>query len=212
MAKIGILGSGMVAQILGNGFLKHGHSVVFGTRDPETKRADLKKAVPEANVLSFAQAASQAEIVVMAIFGEHVESAVKAAGPENLAGKLVLDTSNPLSFGPNGAHKPASITDSCLQTIQRAAPKAHLVKAWNCVPGPLMVNPNFAGGPGDQFICGNDAGAKKKAAEILKQFGWNAIDVGDASVAPYVEGMGLTVINYGAKANDWNWGLKLLRK
>jgi predicted dinucleotide-binding enzyme len=198
--RIGILGSGGVAQTLGSGFLAKGHEVTIGTRDPKATLAKSApdamgtpplsgwaKANPKAKVATMAEAAKNAEVVVFAIHGANVEEAVKAAGAQNLAGKLVLDTTNPLDFGANGAHKPASIPDSCMQVAQRAAPKAKFVKAWNCTPGHLMVNPKQ--GPGDQFICGDDAKAKEQAAKILKEFGWNVRD-------------------WAAKTNDWGWIIK----
>jgi predicted dinucleotide-binding enzyme len=217
--RIGIIGSSQVGQTLASGFLAKGHDVVVGARDPKAALASGKpdamgkpplsawaKANPKAKVATMAEAAKHGEVLVFCVHGANVEEAVKQAGPANLAGKLVLDTTNPLEFGPNGAHKPASIKDSCLQVAQRAAPKAHFVKAWNCTPGHLMVNPKQ--GPGDQFICGDDTKAKEQAAKLLKEFGWNVRDVGDASMAPYVEGMALTVINWAAKANDWGWIVK----
>lgn len=219
--RVGIIGSGDVGRILAAGFAAKGHEVVIGARDPKASLAESKPgrmgqpplsqwatANPKVRVSSFADAARHGEALVMAIHGEHIAEAVRIAGPDNLAGKLVLDTSNPLAFGPKGAHKPANIPDSCLQVAQRAAPKAHLVKAWNCTPGHSMVDPKQPGG-GDQFICGDDANAKEQATRILKEFGWGVCDVGDSSMGPYVEGMGLAVINWAAKANDWTWVVKL---
>lgn len=219
--RVGILGSGGVAQNLGAGFLAKGHDVVLGTRDPQATLAKTQpdrngtppvsswlKAHPKAKVVSMAEAAKQAEVVVFAIHGANVAEAVRHSGPDNLAGKLVLDTSNPLEFGPTGAHKPKNIPDSCMQVAQRAAPKAKFVKAWNCTPGHLMVNPKIPGG-GDQLICGDDAAAKAQATQILKDFGWGVADVGGSDMAPYVEGMGLAVINQAVKSNDWGWIVKL---
>jgi len=148
---------------------------------------------------------------VLCVHGGDVASAIGLAGPDHLTGKLVLDTTNPLDAGgPHGAHKPVSIPDSCLQVAQRAAPGAHLVKAWNCTPGVSMVDPEQAGG-GTQFLCGDDDGAKKQAADLLHDFGWDSIDVGDSSMAPYVEGMALAVINHGIRSGSWDWVLKLNR-
>jgi 8-hydroxy-5-deazaflavin:NADPH oxidoreductase len=218
--RVGILGTGQVAQILGAGFLAKGYDVTLGTRNPQAKVADTKpgkygrpplsawlKAHPKVKVATLAEAAKFGEFVVCAVFGRHIESAIKAAGPENLAGKLVIDTSNGLEFGPSGAHLPKNIQGSCMQVAQRAAPKAKFVKAWNCTPGDLMVNPKQ--GPGDQLICGDDDEAKKQVAKILKEFGWRVADVGDSTMAPYVEGAGLAVINFAAKINDWGWILAL---
>lgn len=218
--KVGIIGSGDVGRILAAGFKAKGHDVVVGARDPAKNLADTKKgpygqpsfpewaaAHPQIKVGSMADAARHGEALVLCVHGANVAEAIAAAGPDNLAGKLVLDTTNPLEFGPGGAHIPKAIKDSCLQTAQRAAPKAHLVKAWNCTPGASMVDPKQ--GKGDQFICGDDAAAKAQATSILQHFGWRVADVGDATMAPYIEGMALTVINWAAKANDWGWVLKM---
>ena len=212
--KVGIIGSGDVGRILAAGFSSKGHDVLVGSRDPEKAAADPKlaawtKANPKVKTGSFADAARHGEVLAFCVHGANVAEAVQLAGPGAMAGKLVLDTTNPLDWGRNGAHKPKGIPDSCLQVAQRAAPQAHFVKALNCTPGPFMVDPRQ--GPGDQLICGDDAPAKEKAAAILKEFGWTARDVGDASMAPYVEGAGLAVINWAAKANDWAWILKLQR-
>ncbi|MEA3189829.1 MAG: 8-hydroxy-5-deazaflavin:NADPH oxidoreductase [Thermoplasmata archaeon] len=209
--KVGILGSGDVGRILGNGFAAKGHDVVVGTRDPKGPKAkELQGKLPKAKVGTFADAAKHGEVLVLCVHGTAAEQAVGQAGPQNLAGKLVLDTTNPLEFGPKGAHKPASVKSSLIETVQQKAPQARFVKAWNCTPGPQMVDPKFKEGTGDQLICGDDAKAKEQAAKILKEFGWNTVDVGDASMGPYVEGMAIAVINYGAKTNDWGWGVKLV--
>lgn len=210
--RIGILGSGDVGKTLAAGFAAKGNDVMVGTRDPKAKLKDIQAKAPKAKVGTFSEAARHGEVLVLCVHGINVEDAVRLAGADNMAGKLVLDTTNPLEFTPRGVHRPASVKDSLLQQAQRAAPKAHFVKAFNCTPGGVMVNPNFPGGPGDQFICGDDAKAKEKATHILKDLGWNTIDVGDAAMANYVEGMALAVINPAARNNHWSWGLKLLNK
>lgn len=212
--KVGVIGSGDVGRILAAGFASKGHDVLIGSRDPGKAAADPKllawaKANPKVKAGSFADAARHGEALVFCVHGANVAEAVKLAGPDDLAGKLVLDTTNPLAWGPNGAHLPKSIPDSCLQVAQRAAPRAHFVKALNATPGHLMVNPKQ--GPGDQLVCGDDAKAKEAAAALLKELGWNVRDVGDSSMAPYVEGAALAVINWAAKANDWAWIVKLQR-
>jgi hypothetical protein len=214
--RIGIIGSGGVAQNLAAGFAGKGYDVVIGTRDVKTSLANTatnpmgvpglglwSKSNPKVKVGTFAEAAMHGEVLVLAVHGENTAEAVKAAGPDNMAGKLVLDTGNPLDFSSgNGIHKAKSIPDSCLQVGQRAAPKAKFVKAFNCTPGHLMVNPK---NKGDQLICGDDAKAKEQAAKILKEFGWNVADVGTADKAPYVEATAITFCNYALAKNDWNW-------
>jgi predicted dinucleotide-binding enzyme len=215
--RVGIVGSGGVAQSLAAGFAEKGHQVMMGTRDPKASLARTQagpdgtpglgtwaKGNPKVKVATMAEAAKHGEFVVMAVHGKNIEEAVKAAGPENLAGKLVLDTTNPLEFTPKGVHKPANIKDSCLQAGQRAAPKARFVKALNCTPNVSMVDPKQPGSH-DQFICGDDPKAKEQAAKILKELGWKAADVGDSSMAPYIEAVALAAINWAAKTNDWGW-------
>ncbi|MHB8633379.1 MAG: NADPH-dependent F420 reductase [Thermoplasmatota archaeon] len=203
--KVGILGSGQVGQGLAGGFGAQGHDVVIGTRTPAGKVA-----VGKAQWGTFEKAAKHGDVVVLCVNGKAAVEAVRLAGPQNLAGKLVLDTTNPLDFSPTGAHWPETLRPSILQLAQKTAPKAHFVKALNCTPGGQMVNPKFREGRGDQIICGNDAAAKKQAIQLLGELGWNALDIGDESMAPYIEGMALAVINYGAKSNDWGWGVKLV--
>src|ERR1041385_6785590 len=218
--KVGIIGSGDVGRVLAAGFASKGHDVTIGARDPKRNLADDKpgrygqpsfpawsKANPKVKVGSFADAARHGEGLVFAVHGQNAAEAGKLARPDNRAGKLVLDTTNPLDFTPQGLHKHKAIPDSCLQVAQRAAPKAKFVKAWNCTPGAQMVDPKA--GPGDQLICGDDAQAKGQAAKILKEFGWNVADCGGADHAPYVEAVAIAICNYAAAKNDWGWIVKL---
>ncbi len=86
--KVGVLGSGDVAKTLGSGFLKHGHDVTMGTRDP-AKLADWAKQNPKGRVASFDAAAKSAELVVLAVKGTAAADALRAAGAANLAGKSI---------------------------------------------------------------------------------------------------------------------------
>lgn len=221
--RVGIIGSGMAGQTLASGFARKGHDVRLGTRDPKISlaktglgtygTAPLSQWASEngrIKVVTFADAAKHGEVVVFAVAGRVGLEALRLAGPENLAGKLVLDTSNPLNMGPNGIHKADSTRDSLLQDLQRAAPRANFVKAWNHVPAGTFVNPTFTEGPGDLLICGDNADAKTRATAILRDFGWSAIDVGDSSMGPYVEATGIALINYLAKNGDWGFGFKLI--
>ena len=97
--KVGILGSGDVAKALASGFLKHGHEVILGTRAP-AKLADWTKRNPKGRVGSFADAAKFAELVVLAVKGTVATDALHAASAANLAGKPVIDATNPIADGP----------------------------------------------------------------------------------------------------------------
>jgi predicted dinucleotide-binding enzyme len=97
--KIGVLGSGDVAKVLAEGFSKHGHSVRLGTRDP-VKLGEWAERNVSARVGSFAEAAAFADLVVLAVKGAAAVDALRLAKPENLAGKPVIDATNPIADLP----------------------------------------------------------------------------------------------------------------
>ena len=177
--KIGIIGSGVVAQTLGAGFLKHSHEVVVGTRDP-AKLGAWHANNQAAKVGTFAEAAAFGTIVVLAVGGEVALDALKLGGADNLAGKTVIDACNPIGGGPpvNGVLSYfTSLTDSLMERLQKAYPEAHFVKAFNSVGAAQMVNPQFAGGKPTMFICGDNAEAKRAVETLLDQFGWETADM-----------------------------------
>ncbi len=183
--KVGIIGSGVVAQTLGAGFLKHGHEVALGTRDP-AKLKDWQAKNKSAAVKSFAEAAAFGDVVVLAVAGEVALDALKQAGAAPLNGKTVIDACNPIGGGPpvNGVLSFfTTMKDSLMERLQKAYPEANFVKAFNSVGAGQMVNPHFAGGRPTMFICGADAIAKKTVAGICDQFGWDAEDMGAIEAA-----------------------------
>jgi 8-hydroxy-5-deazaflavin:NADPH oxidoreductase len=97
--KVGIIGSGVVATTLGGGFMKHGHQVALGTREP-AKLAQWQAAHKGAQTVSVADAAAFGEIVVLAVAGAAALDALKLAGAASLAGKTVIDVTNPIGGGP----------------------------------------------------------------------------------------------------------------
>ena len=200
--KIGILGSGVVGQTLGAKLAAGGHDVVLGTRTPQELAAKrglgktslgewLEKAGANARVASFADAARHGEVVINATGGMVSLDALRAAGEANLDGKVLIDAGNPLDFS-KGMPPTLSVCndDSLGEQIQRAFPRARVVKALNTVTAALMVSPNaVAGGDHHLFICGDDAGAKVLVKDWLRDwFGWqHVIDVGPIGAARATE-------------------------
>ncbi|MCX6304994.1 MAG: NAD(P)-binding domain-containing protein [Bacteroidetes bacterium] len=211
--KIGILGSGVVAQVLGSGFLKHGYDVMMGTRDI-AKLAEWQKE-NKAGVGSFSEAAAFGEIVVLASKGTAAQSALQLAGAGNLAGKVVIDTTNPIADAApvNGVLQYyTSLGDSQMEQLQAAFPDARFVKAFNSVGNHFMINPDFGGIKPTMFICGNDAEAKKQVTTILDQFGWETEDMGASEAARAIEPLCILWCIPGFLRNEWMHAFKLLKK
>jgi 8-hydroxy-5-deazaflavin:NADPH oxidoreductase len=187
--KIGVLGSGDVAKVLAGGFLKHGHDVMMGTREP-AKLAGWMAQNPKGRVGVFAEAATFAELVVLAVKGGVAADALRASGESNLAGKIVIDATNPIADAPpvNGVLKFfTNLDESLMERLQLEFEGARFVKAFSSVGNGLMVNPQFEGGKPTMFICGNDDAAKSAVTEILDQFGWETADMGKAEAARAIE-------------------------
>jgi 8-hydroxy-5-deazaflavin:NADPH oxidoreductase len=212
--KVGIIGSGVVAQALGAGFLKYGHEVALGTRDP-AKLKDWAAKHKGAAVKSMAEAAAFGDVVVLAVAGEAALEALKQAGAATLAGKTVIDATNPIGGGPpvNGVlsfFTPQN--ESLMERLQKTYPNAHFVKAFNSVGNGQMVNPQFAGGRPTMFICGNDGNAKKTVTQILDQFSWDTEDMGAVEAARAIEPLCKLWCIPGVGRGDWSaHAFKLMR-
>lgn len=212
--KIGILGSGGVAQTLAGGFLKHGHEVKLGTRDAAKLAEFLGKSGGKASAGTFAEAAAFGEILVLAIKGNVALQALKLAGEENLKNKVIIDPTNPIEDAPpeNGVLKFfSSINRSLMEDLQAAHPSSHFVKAFSMIGGPHMVNPQFSSTP-TMFICGNNAAAKAEVSEILKKFGFEPEDMGAVTAARAIEPLCMLWCIPGLTGNSWNHAFKLLKK
>jgi predicted dinucleotide-binding enzyme len=212
--KVGILGSGDVGKSLANGFLRHGHEVSVGTRDPKSI-ADWPKTMRGVRTGSYADAAQFAELVVVAVKGTVTGEVLRAAKAENLKGKVVIDATNPIADKPpvNGVviffTKP---DESSMERSQREFPDARFVKAFNSVGANLMVNPELPGGPPTMFICGNDDKAKAVVKKVLEQFGWDIADMGKAEAARAIEPLCMLWCIRGFTEDKWTHAFKLLRQ
>jgi predicted dinucleotide-binding enzyme len=209
--NVGILGSGVVGTTLGTGFLKHGHTVMIGTREAK-KLADWQRQNPAGKVGSFAEAAGFGEVIVLAVKGSAALDAVRLGGPA-LAGKVIIDTTNPIADAPpvGGVLKFfTSLEESLLERLQRAHPDVRFVKAFSSVGNAKMVDPVFAGGRPTMFICGNDAPAKTTVTGLLDQFGWETLDCGGVEAARAIEPLCILWCIPGFLRNEWTHAFKVL--
>jgi predicted dinucleotide-binding enzyme len=211
--NVGILGSGVVAQSLGAGFLKHGHKTMLGSGHP-AKLDEWKAQNPQAEVGSFADAARFGELVVLAVKGSAAADALRAAGAGGLNGKVVIDTTNPIADAPptNGVLKFfTTLEDSLMERLQREFPTVRFVKAFNSVGNAAMVDPRFSGGKPTMFICGNDEAARKTVTGILDQFGWETADMGAVEAARAIEPLCILWCIPGFLRQGWMHAFKLLK-
>ncbi len=214
MKRVAVLGSGAVGETLANGFLKHGYAVIRGSRDPGKLAAWRAGAGANASTGTFAEAARAGELIVLAVKGTAAEAVVDLAGADALAGKVVIDTTNPIAPTPpvNGVLALFTTSeDSLMERLQRRVPAARFVKAFSCVGNALMVDPQVPGGPPTMFYCGNDAAAKADVAEILRQFGWDLEDCGGAEAARAIEPLVALWCIPGFAKNDWVHAFKMVR-
>lgn len=203
-----IVGTGQVGQRLAHGFATHGYDVTIASREGKTVEGWT------GNVGKTSQVVGSADIVVLAVKGVAVEAVVKGIASK-LKGKTVIDVTNPLADIPpeNGVLKYITTLDqSLMERLQKLAPDAHFIKAFNSVGNAFMVNPDFGGIKPTMFICGNDAGAKKTVTEILTKFGWETADMGGVQSARAIEPLCMLWCIPGLLHNEWSHAFKLLKK
>lgn len=213
--KIGILGSGQVAQVLANGFIQHGHDVMLGTRENSKLKDWQAKAGNKGSIGSFEATAKFGEVIVLAVKGSAAENVIKMTGAEALKNKTVIDATNPIAEEPpvNGVLKFfTGPNDSLMERLQKFVPEANFVKAFSCVGNSLMVNPKMTEGTPTMFICGNSDKAKEQVKDILKQFGWEWADMGKAEAARAIEPLCMLWCIPGFINNSWMHAFKLLKK
>ncbi len=199
--RIGILGSGFVGQALARGLAGHGHDVRIGTR---------KEAVADLPVGSPAQVVENADLVFLSVLGTAaVEVAVGVR--EELRGKVLIDTTNPLDFSSGRPGLFVGHTDSLGEQVQRAVPEALVVKAYNTVGNTLMVDPELPDGPPSMFIGGDSEEAKGAVTALLQATGWDVIDLGGIDASRYLEPMCIAWVLHGARSGDWNHAFRMLR-
>jgi predicted dinucleotide-binding enzyme len=214
MAKVGILGSGDVGKTLAKGFLKHGYQVAIGT-DHAEKLAEFKRENPQIETVTFEQAAQSGDIVVLCVKGTVAEKIIEKV-KRHLSGKTVIDTTNPIADAPpeNGVLKYfTSLEESLMERLQKIAPDAQFVKAFNSIGSGLMINPDFRDNTKPtMFICGNNDDAKRKVYEILEKFGFEIEDMGKAESARAIEPLCMLWCIPGFLRNEWTHAFKLLKK
>ena len=196
---IAIIGTGDVAGALGPEFAAQGHTIVYGSRDPESRKARklVEETGADASVTSQQDAVKGADMVVLAVPGLLVGEITRGLG--DLSGKVIIDPTNPLERKLTRFRHAAETSNA--RIIQDIAPDAYVVKAFNTLNWKTMIDPESSGGPVSIPLAGDSSSAKKAVAKLVEGMGLEPIDVGGVDDALWVEGMLILWINnrYGTR-------------
>lgn len=214
--KIGVLGSGTVGRVLSAAFIKEGHDVMLGTRNPSKDEViKWKDENKGGQAGTFAETAAFGQLLVLAVEGNAAKDVIQLAEYDNFTGKTVIDTTNPITKEAphNGVLKYfSSLNESLMEQLQHLLPQAHIVKAFNSVGSAAMYQPRYKEGRPTMFICGNSDEAKQTVATILDSFGWETEDMGKAESARAIEPLAMLWCIPGFVRNEWTHAFKLLKR
>lgn len=208
--KIGIIGAGNVGGTLGTGWAKHGHNVVFGSRNPQSKEIQdlVAKAGAGASAGANDEAVQRSEVVVLALPWPAAKQAVSSLP---LAGKIVLDVMNPIL--PDLSGLALGTTTSGAEQVAQWAKGADVVKAFNTVGFNVMAHPEFRDGRAVMFYCGDDAAAKKTVHPLIADLGFDARDAGPLTQARFLEPFAMLWITLAlTQGYGPDWAFKLLSR
>ena len=196
MKKVGIIGSGNVGKALAIGFMNLGYETTIASRKEETRKNIEKEFNGKVKTTNPENTVKNNDIIVFAVKGSKAKEALKLLGPENLAGKIIIDTTNPIA--------------DYLTVKAVLAPGAKFVKVFSSVGSSHMVNPSFESKT-TMFICGNDSAAKEEVTKILDKFGWETEDMGAVEAARAIEPLAILWCIPGFLKNSWSHAFKLLK-
>ncbi len=196
--KIAMLGSGGVGKALAVAFTAAGHSVVMGTRSPDGEELRAWYEVTGVAVAEVAAAAAASEIVVLATAWGGAQNTLSLAG-DALAGKVLVDVTNPLQF-TDRLGLAIGHSDSGAEQVQRWAPEAKVVKAFNTVGFELMDHPRTAIGAPTLVVATDHDEARAVAATLAADLGWSVHDCGGLRGARLTEPMALLWIEHAMRS------------
>ena len=200
--RIAIIGAGNVGAALGKQFVKAGHEVVYGVKDPANAKYQALKPRTVKDAVSFA------DVVVLATPWPAAEAAIRSAG--SLSGKIVVDCINPLK--PDLSGLALGHTDSAAEQIARWAPGAKVVKAFNQTGADNMANPSYGSQKPVMFVAADDAGAKQTVMQLVSGVGFEAVDAGPLANARLLEPLAMLWIYLAFHGLGRNIAFALLKR
>jgi hypothetical protein len=211
--KIAVIGSGNVGGTLGRRWAENGHKVFFGARDAGSEKIKslLASIQGPAYAVSVPEAIAAAPVVVLAIPWEAVQKTLEDAG--DLTGKILVDCTNPLTFANGTLHLTLGLTTSGGEQVSVWAKGAQVVKSFNSTGWENMANPRYGDQVATMFLCGDGIDAKSIVIELIENLGFEACDIGDLTMARYLEPLAMIWILMGrmqGKGPDFSF--KILRR
>ena len=206
--KIAIIGAGNVGGALAKSFSRAGHKVVIADRDPE-EAGQLAAQVGGTGTGDLGQAASQADLVVLAIpFAASAEQVCRTIAGQ-VKGKIVIDATNPLKPDMSGVATEGG--PSGAQRIQQWLPGASVVKAFNTVFAGNQAEPVVEGEPVDGLVAADDDQARETVLKLMAEIGFRPVDVGPLARAMELESLAfLNIMLQVTKNGTWRSAWKLL--
>ncbi len=184
--QIAIIGAGNVGGTLGKAWARAGHSIIYGVPDPaQAKYRPTAEAAGGARLTTVAEAAQQAEAVVLAVPFDKVDAALAAAG--NLSGRILIDVTNPLRMGASGLELALGFNRSGGEYVARHASGAAVFKTLNQVGIAVMADAAGYAAPPLMFVAGDDASRKPKVMGLVSDLGFKAMDAGPLSISRLLE-------------------------
>lgn len=201
---IAIIGTGNVGSAIARGLKSKGHDVLLGARDPQAADVAALAFATGATPRSPAEAAAEADLIILALPWDVAETAVKVLGP--LTGKTIIDCMNPLGMVGGALGLTVGHSTSGGEMVQGWLPGAHVVKTPNQVGAEMMAKNDHLSHRPVMFMAGDDAAAKARAAALLTDLGFAAMDAGDITKARLLEPFGMVWINqalFRGKGRNW---------
>jgi len=209
--RIAVIGAGNVGGTLGKGWANKGHEVTWGVRDPGDEKIQrlVNDTKGKARVANVAAAVKDTEVAVLTVPYNAAQEAIRSAG--DLSGKILLDCTNPVS--PDLSGLKIGHTTSAAEQVAAAAPQAKVVKIFNTTGSNNMANPRYPAGALTMLYCGDDAEAKKKAATLATDLGFEPVDAGALPVARLLEPLAMLWITLAFKQGmGVDFGFRLARR
>ena len=189
---VAVIGTGNVGMALGTEFSGIGHTIIYGSRSPDAEKTQaLVAKTKNASAALPPDAAAEADVVILAVPGMVTETVVKGLG--DLSGKIIIDATNPLVFQGRPPVVTYGTDRSMGEIVQAAHPDAYVVKAFNTIGWPIMIDPPT---PAPVIpLAGENAEAKAQVAEWANMMGIETVDVGGIYHARGTEFMVVLMLN-----------------